>query len=281
MKLADLILRFEELWPSQQSEEWDVVGLVSGNLDQEIQKILLTVDVTQAVVDEAIDLKVDLILAHHPFLLKGVTSVQEQSSKGSVVSKLIKHDIALFSAHTNADIQANGTSVQLAKKLGLKNQRPLIPTPAGFGIGVVGETDLTMLEVAAALDVAIPQTVTGIRGTGDFSTPVKKIAICAGAGDSYLQDALDSGADLYITSDLRHHPALEIREQAKARGIEFHLMDIPHWAAEFVWLEQARRDLESTGLVIDICDIRTDVFDYLVNLPPQDDLLEEDEDELG
>ena len=281
MKLADLILRFEELWPSQQSEGWDVVGLVAGNPDQEIQKILLTVDVTQAVVDEAINLKADLILAHHPFLLKGVNSIQEQSSKGSVVSKLIKHDIALFSAHTNADVQLNGTSVEIAKRLGLRSLRPLIQTPVGYGIGVVGETDLSMLELAAALDVNIPQTATGIRGTGDFDDVLKKVAICAGAGDSYLQDALDSGADLYITSDLRHHPALEIMEQAKARGINFNLLDIPHWAAEYVWLERAKSDLESTGLEIEICDIRTDVFNFLINLPPQDDLLAEDEDELG
>jgi putative NIF3 family GTP cyclohydrolase 1 type 2 len=83
--------------------------------------------------------------------------------------------------------------------------------------------------------------------------------------------ALDSGADVYITSDLRHHRAQEILELAKARGVDFALIDIPHWAAEFVWLEIARAELVSAvpAVNFEICDLRTDVFEFLMNKPKE------------
>ena len=108
-----------------------------------------------------------------------------------------------------------------------------------------------------------------MRVAGDFNQKVQTVALCAGAGDSYLSLALDSGADVYITSDLRHHPAQEILELAKARDKDFALIDISHWAAEFLWLEQAKIELTAVAptVEIEICEIRTDVFDFLMNAP--------------
>jgi putative NIF3 family GTP cyclohydrolase 1 type 2 len=104
---------------------------------------------------------------------------------------------------------------------------------------------------------------------GEFDRVVSTVALCAGAGDSYLGLALDSGADVYITSDLRHHPAQEILEEAKARGLDFALIDISHWAAEFLWLQVAKNELRGAlpDLEFEVCDIRTDVFDFLMNKP--------------
>lgn len=272
MELRKLVAVFDELWPCTHAEDWDVVGLVSGNLNQQISKILLTVDVTAEIVEEAIAIKADLIFAHHPLLLKGINTLAEQTGKGSLLSKLIKHDIALFAAHTNADVQATGTSAVLAQHIGLKNTKVLAQAPSGVGIGIIGEVaDHDLASLAGKLSKMLPSTATGVRVAGSYDQKVSTVALCAGAGDAYLQLALDSGADLYITSDLRHHPAQEILEQAKARELSFSLIDIPHWAAEYLWLAQAKTELATTGLDLVISEIRTDVFDFLVNLPGVDD----------
>jgi len=260
------------IWPTHNKEDWDVVGLVLGSNPQAITKVLLTVDVTAEVVDQAIASGVDLIFAHHPFLLRGVTDLVDDSAKGNLVAKLIKSGIALYSAHTNADVVTTGTSAVLAQHLGLRSSKPLAPLTDGVqGIGVIGELEarLTLGDLAAKLNSFLPQTATGVRVAGDFEREVSKVALCAGAGDSYLALALDSGADVYITSDLRHHPAQEILELAKARNVDFSLIDISHWAAEFLWLATAKEQLakELPSLELEICDIRTDVFDFLMNNP--------------
>jgi len=271
-QLATLISEFEKLWPVANAEEWDVVGLVSGSKEQRISKILLTVDVTAEVVDHAIEIAADLILAHHPMLLKPVNNLTEDSAKGSLLSKLIRSNIALYSAHTNSDAVPTGTSAMLARAIGLHNAKPLQPFADGIhGIGKVGQLThpISLGDLAAELNNALPATATGVRVAGDFESIVETVALCAGAGDSYLKLALDSHADVFITSDLRHHPAQEILELAKARNQNFALIDVSHWAAEYLWLAQAKTELDSLGLELDIevCEIRTDVFDFLMNAP--------------
>ena len=266
-----IISSFESLWPTHLAEEWDVVGLVSGSNSKTINSVLLTVDVTKDVVEYAKSAGVDLIFAHHPLMLRGVTTVAEDSSKGSIVSELIRSDIALYSAHTNADSVESGTSAVLAHALGLVGSTVLSPISETKGIGQVGSLakPVSLGELAALLNNILPPTATGVRVAGEFNTQVRKIALCAGAGDSYLELALDSGADVYITSDLRHHRAQELLELAKARGVAFSLIDISHWAAEFVWLETARTELQTAvpDVSFEICDLRTDVFEFLMNKP--------------
>jgi dinuclear metal center YbgI/SA1388 family protein len=271
IQLKDIAASFEKLWPVHLAEDWDVVGLVSGSNQKPINSVLLTVDVTKDVVDYAKSIQVDLILAHHPLILKGITSVAEQGSKGSIISELIRSDIALYTAHTNADSVETGTSAALAKALGLVSLTPLAPSQDGLGIGRVGSlaSPLSLGELSALLNNVLPPTATGVRVAGEFDKIVSRIALCAGAGDSYLEIALDSGADVYITSDLRHHRAQEILELARARGLEFSLIDISHWAAEYLWLATAKAALEDSlpGVSFEVCDIRTDVFEFLMNKP--------------
>jgi dinuclear metal center YbgI/SA1388 family protein len=260
---------FEKLWPVSLAEDWDVVGLVSGSADQEIKSVLLTVDVTSEVVEHAKELGADLIFAHHPMLLRGVTSIAEDTAKGKVLSELVRSNIAVYSAHTNADSVETGTSAVIAKALGLINSRPLSPSAVpSQGIGQIGDIEsMTLGELASKLNDLLPPTATGVRVAGPFDRKVSKVALCAGAGDSYSRMALDQGADVFITSDLKHHNSQEILELAKARNVDFALIDISHWAAEFVWLETAKKELEQAlpQVSFEVCDIRTDVFDFLMN----------------
>jgi dinuclear metal center YbgI/SA1388 family protein len=272
IQLSQAIDVFEKLWPTHLAEEWDVVGLVSGSLSKDIKSVLLTVDVTAEVVEHAKQVGADLIFAHHPLLLKGVTSVAESNAKGSVISELIRADIALYSAHTNADSVESGTSAVLATLLGLQKSKPLAAiAESSLGIGKIGALGkpISLGDLASLLNDILPPTATGVRVAGEFEREVSTVALCAGAGDSYLELALDAGADVYITSDLRHHRAQETLELAKARGVDFALIDISHWAAEFVWLETARKELQEQlpQINFEVCDIRTDVFEFLMNKP--------------
>jgi len=271
-QLDSLIKEFEKLWPITNAEDWDVVGLVAGNREQQITKILLTVDVTSTVVDYVIECGANLILAHHPLLLKPINNIAEDTSKGSLLSKLARVNVALYTAHTNSDAVPTGTSAILANSIGLRNSVALHSFADGVhGIGRIGtlEEPISLGDLAAKLNSVLPATATGVRVAGSFERQVSTIALCAGAGDSYLTLALDKGADVYITSDLRHHPAQEVLELAQARNREFALIDITHWAAEYLWLDQAKAEIEvvAPDLAIEVCEIRTDVFDFLMNAP--------------
>lgn len=270
VSLGDALKVFEKLWPTQLAEDWDVVGLVTGSTSQPIKKVLLTVDVTSDVVEHAKEVGAELIFAHHPMLLRGVTSLAEDTAKGNVLAELVRSNIAVYSAHTNADSVESGTSAVLAKALGLSGSKPLQPlTNSQQGIGQIGSLDssITLGELANKLNEILPPTATGVRVAGAFDKQVHKIALCAGAGDSYSLAALDQGAEVFITSDLKHHNAQEILELAKARGLEFALVDISHWAAEFVWLETAKKELQQAipDVTFEVCDLRTDIFDFLMN----------------
>lgn len=266
--VADVNAAVERLWPAAGSQPWDAVGLIAGDLDAPVGSILLAVDAVLDTVDEAIEIGADLLLVHHPLLLRGVTSVASDRYKGAVLTKLIRGNCALIAAHTNADVVQTGTSGIFAAKLGLVETRPIIAgTDPTRGIGRIGrlEQPTTLGRLARALGELLPATASGIRVSGDFDAPVATIALCGGAGDAFLADQGVLAADVYITSDLRHHPASEARENARVgRGPA--LVDVSHWASEWLWLEAAAAELraELPDIRITVSDLRTDPWDFVV-----------------
>ncbi|MGA0798474.1 MAG: Nif3-like dinuclear metal center hexameric protein, partial [Candidatus Nanopelagicales bacterium] len=133
-RVSDIAKILDGLYPPDLAQEWDVNGLNLGSTNKPVSKILLTVDVTKAVVEEAINENVDLIISHHPLILHPVSLLPEESQKGEIVSKLIKNDIALFNAHTNADAAARGVNDALANLLNLSDLKPINETGIGrFG----------------------------------------------------------------------------------------------------------------------------------------------------
>jgi dinuclear metal center YbgI/SA1388 family protein len=265
--LGELIKDFETLWPTQYAEQWDSVGLASGNLGQSVSRVLLSVDVTQEVLREAAGF--DLILSHHPVMLKGVLSIAEQSAKGSVLTSAVRQNIALFAAHTNADSPAGGVSDTLASLLGLRDAGPLIPSEwASVGSGRVGNLTepSTLLELSRQLAGILPPTATGIRVSGDHDALITRVALCGGAGDAFIDAAFDTGAQVYITSDLRHHRVQEARERALAENRSMAFIDVSHWASEWLWLQVAASQLSKLHPTIDfqVCDLRTDPWDFVI-----------------
>jgi dinuclear metal center YbgI/SA1388 family protein len=271
LTLREVVAALESLYPPETAADWDRIGLVSGDLDQPVRRILFAVDPTLAVIDEARDLGVDLLVTHHPLLLRGVHSVATTSAKGASVTSLVVNDIALYVAHTNADVADPGVSSVLADALGLTSQRGLVGGPM-YAAGRVGElaAPMRLAEFADAVVAALPPTVGGVRVSGDPDAVVRTVAVMGGAGDDRFEAVRASGADVYVTADLRHHPVLEAREEA--RGGTPYLVDAGHWATEWLWLESARTRLlavlgddaaEPTRVEATISAIRTEPWTFV------------------
>lgn len=352
MRLAEVVRILERRYPPEAAESWDAVGLVVGDPDQEVSRVMLALDPVEATVQEALDWGADLLVTHHPLLLRPVHSIAATGAKGRVVHALVRGGCALYTAHTNADAARGGVAEALALAVGLTETRPLVPAPApaldalvtyvpvggaaglvealaaagagalgdysscawtvdGSGqflpgpgahptIGDVGELThvsetriemvvprgrrdavvralraahpyeepaFTLAEMAPTasptgagrigdlpepltLDAfarrvadALPATAQGVRVSGDLGAPVRTVAVCGGSGDSFLSAVRGSGADVYLTADLRHHPTSEAREAV--RNARPYLVDVAHWASEWPWLRHAAAALES------------------------------------
>jgi dinuclear metal center YbgI/SA1388 family protein len=266
--VADVNAVVERLWPLSGAEGWDAPGLLSGDPAAPVERIVLAVDVVAEVVSEALELGADLIIAHHPLLLRGVTSIAEDRYKGAVLASLIRGNCALIAAHTNADVVETGTSAALADALGLVDVAPITPgESATRGIGRTGTLaePTTLGRLARRLGDILPATASGIRVSGDYDRPVRSVALCGGAGDSLLSEPAVLAADVYITSDLRHHPASEARENARVNGGPA-LIDVSHWASEWLWLDTAAAELREAlpGVAVTVSELRTDPWDFSI-----------------
>ncbi|MBK0421255.1 Nif3-like dinuclear metal center hexameric protein [Leucobacter sp. CSA2] len=269
--LADLRRVTEAFWPAATAESWDRVGLVTGRDDRPLRRVLLAVDAVAATVDEAIALGADALITHHPLLLRGVHTIAEDTGKGALLARLIRADCALIAAHTNADAPAGGVSDEIARRLGLHGTEPLVqgapPAAHGAGLGRTGTLPepLTLRAFAELVDGIMPRTVTGVRVAGDPERIVSRVALLGGAGDSLLDHPAVRSADVYLTSDLRHHPAQDAIELARAAGGPA-LVDVAHWASESLWLEGAAERLaeQLPGVEFTVSELRTDPWDFAV-----------------
>lgn len=388
LTLQNVIEGLERRYPPRTAEAWDAVGLVVGDPQQPVRKILFAMDPVSTVVDEALEWGADLIVTHHPLLLRGVTSVAATTAKGAIIHRLIAAGCALYTAHTNADSALRGVNDALADAVGLIDTEPLVPaagddldkhivfvpaepenlvleivdamSAAGAGeigdysgchwqvtgtgsfrpeaganpaIGVVGETEfvtehrlemiapaarraevvramktahpyeepafdvfnlaqlpaqiglgrvgrlpepVTLEEFARRVAAALPATEQGVRVAGDPDAMVERVAVCSGSGDSLFNQVRSANVDVYLTSDLRHHPASEARETALLGSGKPFLVDTAHFASEWPWLEYGAQDIASdlaaTGheVQVRVSTRRTDPWDFRVPSPGTD-----------
>ena len=268
-RVADVISALEARYPVGQAQSWDAVGLAVGSRTAEVGGILYTVDVTLEVVREAVSLGADLVVAHHPLLLRPVHAVDVDHPKGRIVAELLAGGVSLYVAHTNADVPPGGVVDSLARALGLVDPRPLAVTGAAdVGLGRIGSLleARSLRRFAQQVAEVLPVTGGGIRVSGDWEQPVRSVAVQAGAGDDLLDAARTAGADVYLTSDLRHHPASEARAWTQGPA----LVDVPHWAAESLWLPVVRElvaaDLAARGLSVpaELSSVCTDPWNHRV-----------------
>jgi len=289
----------ESAFPPGTAESWDAVGLVCGDPCADVRRVLLAVDPVTAVADDAVATHADLLLTHHPLLLRPVHSVAADTPKGRVVHRLVRGGCALYVAHTDADSAAGGVNDALADLLGLIDLRPLVPAQAvrsavraahpdeevplhllprrgeasGTGLGRVGRLaePTTLAGLARLVADRLPPVPQGVRVSGDPEASVRTVAVCGGSGDSLFDAVRAAGADAYVTADLRHHPAAEAREH-RADGRPF-LVDVAHWASEWPWLQRCADLLRARlpGLEVEVSTRRTDPWTFVVTPTAPDD----------
>ncbi|MDO4900059.1 Nif3-like dinuclear metal center hexameric protein [Actinomyces sp.] len=232
--------------PPQLAESWDSNRLICGDPEETVRSVLLAVDPVTAVVDEAIAGGVDMVITHHPLYLRGTDQVSAADPKGRVVHRLIRAGIALANAHTSLDAAHGGVAAALATQVGLQDTRPLQPSPIDptQGIGRVGAlaAPTRLRDFAAAVAAALPDSVPGLLVGGDPDAVVETVAVSGGAGDSLLEAARAAEVDVFLTADLRHHPASEHLEVGRP-----YLLCGTHWATEWVGLPPLAARLESAA----------------------------------
>lgn len=373
-QVKDVVGALEAAYPPALAESWDQVGLVCGDPEAEVRKVAFALDCTQEVAEAAVRAGAQLLVVHHPLLLRGVHSVAADTPKGKVIHTLIAGGCALFAAHTNADSARPGVSDKLAELVGITPGRPIKPVRLGgtdkwgvhvppdsaeqlkqalfkegagaigdyrecafsldgtgeftpeegadptdgqvgehftapetrvefvapttlrrrledtlranhpyeepafdvvqledtadltnaTGLGRIGELPepMTLREFTQQVADALPETVWGVRAAGDPDQMVQKVAVSSGSGDSFLAEVSKLGVDVYVTSDLRHHP---VDEHLRAGGPA--VIDTAHWASEFPWTTQAEGIVAPLGVATEILPMRTDP--WTVSADPQ------------
>jgi dinuclear metal center YbgI/SA1388 family protein len=239
VQLGDVVAALEARYAPELAESWDAVGLVCGDPGEPVQRVLFAVDPTAAVVDEAIETGAQLLVTHHPLLLTPVHGVPADDPKGRLVHRLIRAGAGHFVAHTNADRAADhGVNDALAAVLGLVDAVPLEPAASDprAGLGRIGRlaAPMTLRRFAEHAAAALPPTVGGVRVAGDVERMVHTVAVCGGSGGSLVDVAARAGADVLLTSDLKHHPVSEVLDSGGPA-----LCDVGHFASEWPWLPVA------------------------------------------
>lgn len=248
MKCIDVINYMRTLAPENFAEGWDNVGLMIGDENREISKIMVSLDINDKVVKEAVEKGVDMIITHHPMIFKGMKSITEQTASGRRAITLIKNNIAVYSAHTNLDIAYGGTNSVLAHLLDLQNVTGLMPThnPNEF-LGKVGDLPVPMSFYAFSLLVKEQLCAEYITVTGNEMTTVTRVALCTGkaAGYEYMAQAKKMGCQVYITGDVGYH------DGQNAEDLGLCLIDGTHYYTEVLivpvlqeYLQQKFPDLE-------------------------------------
>ena len=257
----DVVAAVHRRYPPEAAASWDAVGLVCGDPRAEVRRILVAVDVVAATVEEAFDDGADLLITHHPLLLHPVSSVAATTPAGALVQRLVRGGCALLAAHTNADVARDGVSDALAAALGVVDTVPLEPLAGDptTGLGRIGTLamPLSLKAFADHASDSLPHTVGGVRIAGDLESPVHRVAVIGGSGSDALAAAAAAGADVVVTSDLKHHVTLD---HLAAGGPA--LVDVAHFASEWPWVpyvvELLRLDLAGFDVEIRASTLVTD-----------------------
>lgn len=228
MKIRDIAAAIEEFAPLGLQESYDNAGLVVGRADTEVHKLLLAVDVTEEVIEEAVAEGCDLIVTHHPVIFHPLKRLNSASYTERCVEQAIRHGVALYAAHTNLDSAPEGMSWRVGHMLSLGAMRVLEPSAAGggAGFGVVGELPQAQPSREFMRQVMDRFGVRALRHGDVVCDEVRRVAVCTGAGGSLIDEALAAGADIYLTSDLRYNDFM----RHEGRMI---LADMGHFESEY------------------------------------------------
>lgn len=205
MKIKDVITTLEKFAPLPLQDSYDNAGLQVGDAEADCSGVLLCLDVTEPVIQEAKDKGCNMVVSHHPLLFHPLRRLSNITYVERCVRLAVKNDIVIYSAHTNLDNAPMGVSFRMAQCLEMSNVRFLVDNGNGGGSGVVGELNSPMsagtyinkvkevFAVECAMTNALPLT------------PIKKVALCGGAGDFLIDEAVKQGCDAFLTGEIHYH----------------------------------------------------------------------------
>ncbi|WP_461207789.1 Nif3-like dinuclear metal center hexameric protein [Clostridium sp. DL1XJH146] len=237
LKIKDLDNIMQEFAPNIYKEDYDNVGLMVGDNGQQINNILIALDCTMNVIDEAIAKSCNTIVTHHPLLFVKPQNITMNSVKGSKIIKLIKNNINLYSSHTNLDSTHNGLNDLLMSILGLENTQIMeyskvkLAHEKKVGIGRVAVLDTPIIFEKLILKVKEDLEINTLRYTGDENKEINKIAVINGSGQDYFQLAKDMGADCIITGDTTYHFVSDFMEEGMC------IIDAGHFSTEWTAMQ--------------------------------------------
>ena len=241
MNSIDVVKYLESKFPKELAYEWDNVGLQVGSLNKKVKKVLVTLDVTKEVVIEAVNLKADLIISHHPLIFKPINNVSIESPRGWMINQMIKHDIALYAMHTNYDLADGGMNDVLSGLLGIQNPKLLDSID---GIGRYGEIEpVKMTDFIGIVKSVL--NVEHVRLIGSLDKMVRIVGVSGGSGSNHVGQAKRQNCDVYITGDVTYHTALDCIQMG------LNVIDVGHYA-EKVFKMAIAEDLISQFPEVDI-----------------------------
>ncbi|MBM7636592.1 Nif3-like dinuclear metal center hexameric protein [Streptococcus saliviloxodontae] len=205
MKVRQIIERYESFCPQELSMEGDISGLQLGHLDQDVSRVMITLDVREATVAEAIDKQIDLIIVKHAPIFRPLKNLVS-TPQNDILLNLVKHGIAVYVSHTNIDVVEGGLNDWFCDLLGINEVTYLSQTHEGHGIGRIGRIQKQSFERLALTvkDVFGLDAVRLVRYNQD-NPIVDRVAICGGSGQGFYQDAIAKGAQVLITGDIYYH----------------------------------------------------------------------------
>lgn len=254
MKCYEIIEKLETLSPVSYAEAWDNIGLLAGRRDKEVNTIYIALDATDDVIEEAVRLKADLLLTHHPLIFKKMSRVNTDDFIGRRVFRLIQNDICYYAMHTNFDVM--GMADAAADELKLQNCQVLNVTYedeiSKEGCGRIGNFTKKMSLAECAELVKRTYQVPNVRVFGNLADVVEKVAVMPGSGGSFIHDALHMGADVMITGDIDHHEGID----AVAQGLN--VIDAGHYGIEKLFIPYMKEFLhrELPGIQIHQAELK-------------------------
>lgn len=251
MLCREIMNIIESTYPKYAALEWDNVGLLVGRTEKEVKKIYVALDVTDEMIEEAIEMGVDMIVTHHPMIFSPLKKITDEHFIGKRVVKLLQHDISYYAMHTNYDVL--GMAELSGEKLGLKDAEVLevTSTEQNEGIGRIGnlENEMTLLECCELVKERFGLPC--VKVFGNMEQRVKCAAISPGSGKSMIKIAIQKGADVLITGDIDHHEGID----AKAQGLS--VIDAGHYGLEHIFIDDMSGFLKEniTGVTVEKAEI--------------------------
>ncbi|GHV59060.1 hypothetical protein FACS1894182_12560 [Bacteroidia bacterium] len=212
MKIERITKILEDFAPLALQDDFDNSGIQVGDISQPLQGILVCLDVTEEVLDEAIELDCNLIISHHPLLFKPLRTLTGKTYIERCVSKACKNDLVIYAAHTNLDNAWGGVNFHLAEKIGLQNIRFLKPGTIG-GSGAIGELVAPEDEESFMERIKDIFQLKSLKYSSLTGKMVRKVALCGGSGAFLIPHAIEAGADVFLTGEARYNNYYDVEDR--------------------------------------------------------------------